>query len=134
MAKHAKKMRSRTAAWLIAVAMMALAGVSVGQLASATSSGWDHHDNPQVDHDHGRDDHQRVKPTTTSGATTTTVKPTTTRAGATTTSGATTTTVKPTTTSGATTTTSGSTARRGHDDHQHTTRGDHDERGDHDQR
>jgi predicted anti-sigma-YlaC factor YlaD len=39
MAKHAKKVRSRTAAWLVAVAMMALAGVGVGQLASATTSG-----------------------------------------------------------------------------------------------
>src|ERR687892_552151 len=45
-----------------------------------------------------------VKPTTTTGATTTTVKPTTTT-GATSTSGATTTTAKPTTTTGATTTT-----------------------------
>jgi hypothetical protein len=59
MAKHEKKLRSRTAAWLIVVAMMVLAGVSVGQLASATTSGGT---------------------TTTSGATTT-VKPTTTTGG-----------------------------------------------------
>jgi uncharacterized protein YpuA (DUF1002 family) len=77
MAKHEKKVRSRTAAWLIVVAMMVLAGVSVGQLASATTSGGT---------------------TTTTGATTTTVKPTTT-------TGATTTTVKPTTTTSEVTTT-----------------------------
>jgi uncharacterized protein YpuA (DUF1002 family) len=78
MAKHEKKVRSRTAAWLIVVAMMVLAGVSVGQLASATTSGG--------------------TTTTTTGATTTTVKPTTT-------TGATTTTVKPTTTTSEVTTT-----------------------------
>ena len=42
MAKHDKKLRSRTAAWLIVVAMMVLAGISVGQLASATTSGAPH--------------------------------------------------------------------------------------------
>src|SRR5215217_5920473 len=59
MAKHVRKASRRPVAWLIMVALMVLAGVSVGQLASATTSG---------------------------GTTTTTAKDTTTRAGETTTS------------------------------------------------
>ena len=39
MAKHVKKVRSRTAGWLVIIATLVVAGVSVGQLASATPTG-----------------------------------------------------------------------------------------------
>ena len=72
MAKHAKKLRRRTAGWLVVVATLVVAGVSIGQLASATTS--------------GGTTTSTHKATTTSGATTTTAKPTTTTSGVTTTS------------------------------------------------
>src|SRR5918995_1347825 len=93
MAKHVKKMRSRTPAWLIMVALMVVAGVSVGQLASATTSGGTGGTTTTTD-----------KATTTTGATTTTVAPTTT-VKPTTTTVAPTTTLAPTTTAKPTTTT-----------------------------
>ena len=39
MAKHVKKLRRRTAGWLVVVATLVVAGVSIGQLASASTSG-----------------------------------------------------------------------------------------------
>jgi len=39
MAKHVKKVQSRTAGWLVIIATLVVAGVSVGQLASATPTG-----------------------------------------------------------------------------------------------
>src|SRR5512132_414576 len=70
MGKHEKKVMRRRPVWLLAVAILVLAGVSVSQLASATTTGGT---------------------TTTSGATTTTAEGTTTTVKPTTTTGATTT-------------------------------------------